>query len=844
MQLAIPSCALALGMPFLTGRLASAQTSACQPRWEPAFGGLPGVNGIVYAMTVFDDGSGPALCIGGDFESAGDVAAQNVARWDGERWSALGSGVGKDFFFVAALAVYDDGSGPALYAGGYFTHAGDVPTNNVARWTGTGWVPVGSGLNNSVHALAVFDDGGGTALYAGGFLTFAGATSVQHIARWDGTSWMPLGGGTSDVVYALAVHDDGRGPALYAGGVFTAAGGVPANRVARWDGSSWTRVGSGVNERVAALRVFDDGSGPALFAAGAFDRAGQVDVQRIAKWNGASWSALGLGLTSRGVPAAHAEALAVFDDGSGPALHVAGRFTRAGAATVNGVARWNGSGWSALGGGLSFPPGVLGSAFSLGVFDGGEGPELVAGGQLTGAGGARAHGIARWNGMGWSSPGSGANDEVAALLVVEDERGAPMLVAGGAFTSLGGTIVNRVARGCGGWWTPLGLGMNDAVQALALFDAKDGAGATLHAGGSFTMAGGGSANRLARWDGKSWTPLGAGTDGPVQTLEVYDDGAGAALHAGGSFSAAGGALADGIARWNGAAWTPLALGLSGTVADLAVFDDGGGPALFAGGSFASTGDGLLVNHVARWDGAAWAPLGDGLNAPVRALAVFEDRSGDRPALYAAGDFTLAGGAPADRIARWDGASWTPLASGLDLAADALGVFDDGSGPALYAGGLFTLAGGAPANHVARWDGASWQPLGGGTSDSVRALAILDDLGRGGPTLVAGGAFTRALDSGDAYLARWRSCPDTTAPVLTSPSSVVVSDPRSGPPGEIVTFAVTASDERDPFPSVVCVPPSGSSFPPGVTIVQCKATDAARNQSSASFPVTVRRKQGK
>jgi len=384
--------------------------------------------------------------------------------------------------------------------------------------------------------------------------------------------------------------------------------------------------------------------------------------------------------------------------------------------------------------------------------------------------------------------------------------------------------------------------MDGAVQALALFDAGNGAGATLHAGGAFGTAGGKPALHVARWEGKSWAALGAGTDGPVRALEVFDDGAGQALFAGGAFVAAGGATSNGIARWDGATWMPLASGLAGAVSDLAVFDDRAGPALYAAGEFERTADDLVVNHVARWDGTAWAPLADGVDQAVHALAVFDDRSGGGPALYVAGSFTSASGVPANRVARWDGTSWTPLASGLDLDARVLGVFDEGGGEALYAGGLFTHAGGAPASFLARWDGASWGPLGGGTSGPVLALAALDDLGRGGPALVAGGAFTSALDSHDSFLARWRGCPDTIPPVLSCPTSMTVTDPRSGPPGEVVTFTVTASDDRDPSPSIVCVPPSGSFFPPGVTLVQCKATDTARNQASCSFPVDVRRKR--
>ena len=80
--------------------------------------------------------------------------------------------------------------------------------------------------------------------------------------------------------------------------------------------------------------------------------------------------------------------------------------------------------------------------------------------------------------------------------------------------------------------------------------------------------------------------------------------------------------------------------------------------------------------------------------------------------------------------------------------------------------------------------------------------------------------------------------DTTPPLLTCPPSVTVVDRKLNGPGEIVSFSVTASDDCDPAPSVVCVPPSGSLFPPGTTLVTCTATDAAGNQSMCAFPVVV------
>jgi hypothetical protein len=174
-------------------------------------------------------------------------------------------------------------------------------------------------------------------------------------------------------------------------------------------------------------------------------------------------------------------------------------------------------------------------------------------------------------------------------------------------------------------------------------------------------------------------------------------------------------------------------------------------------------------------------------------------------------------------------------------------FDDGTGPGLFAGGSFTIAGGMAANKIARWNGSSWMALGAGLSSmqlgagssSVFALAGLD--GPEGPALIVGGSFLSALDSRDAHLARWQGC-DTTPPSLSCPTAVSVSDPRSGPPGEVVTFTVSAEDDHDPSPAVGCVPATGSFFPPGITLVQCTATDAAGNQSNCSFPVNVIRKQ--
>jgi hypothetical protein len=257
----------------------------------------------------------------------------------GAEWSPLGSELYNDDprsrHAAEALAIFDDGSGPALYVGGRFTEAGGVPALNVARWDGREWSGVGNGLagHPGVRALAVFDDGSGPALYAGGYL-------VDGLSRWDGESWTVVGADVG-AVNALVVYDDGSGPALYAGGQFATAGGAPANRVARWDGERWSPLGGGLSYDVRSLHVFDDGDSAALYVGGAFPYAGEVEVWGIARWDGDAWSDPGGGLYA---PRTYSvDGMTTFDDGTGPALYVGGTFEEAGGIgglPVQSIARW------------------------------------------------------------------------------------------------------------------------------------------------------------------------------------------------------------------------------------------------------------------------------------------------------------------------------------------------------------------------------------------------------------------------------------------------------------------------------------------------------------------------
>ncbi|MCX6917134.1 MAG: hypothetical protein NT167_29530, partial [Verrucomicrobia bacterium] len=504
------------------------------------------------------------------------ISVGGIAKWNGSAWSALGSGVDNS---VYALAL----SGSVLYAGGQFTYATNagpsaVNVNYIAKWDGGAWSALGSGMNSYVSALAL----SGTDLYAGGDFTYAtnagpSTINANRIAKWDGTAWSVLGSGVSGRVYVVALS----GSDLYAGGDFTTAGGVQANYIAKWSGSAWSAFGSGMDNSVWALAL----SGSNLYAGGNFATAGGVQANYIAKWNGSAWLALGSGVSG----SVHSLLL------SGSDLYVGGLFTYAtntgpSAVNVNYIAKWDGSAWSALGSGVS------GWVYALAL----SGSDLYVGGQFTyatngGPSTVNANGIAKWDGISWSALGSGMNGGVSALALWGTD-----LYAGGSFTTAGGESANYIAKWDGSVWSALGSGMSSSVYALAV------SGSDLYAGGDFTYATNAgpsvvNANRIAKWDGNAWSALSTGMNAKLRALAV----SGTDLYAGGYFTTAGGVSANFIAKWDGGAWSALGSGVRGGGREGGIFPAVAvyalavsGTNLYAGGNFTTAG-GKVSAYVAE-----------------------------------------------------------------------------------------------------------------------------------------------------------------------------------------------------------------------------------------------------
>lgn len=377
----------------------------------------------------------------------------------------------------------------------------------------------------------------------------------------------------------------------------------------------------------------------------------------------------------------------------------------------------------------------------------------------------------------WSSSffGAGVSGWVWALAF--DSSGN--LYAGGDFTSAGNcnSGCNRIAKWNGSSWSALGTGMNNRVLAIAF----DGSG-NLYAGGDFTTAGTctSSCNRIAKWNGSTWSALGSGTNNSVQALAF--DGT-STLYVGGNFSAVSGCsgVCEYLVRWNVGTSTWSQLGINANVFGVVYALTYSGGALYAGGDFRGTPLCSSCIRIARWNGTFWSPFSTGMNNIVYTIVV--DTSDN---VYTGGDFTTAGTCTTgcNRVAKWvvSTSTWNPLGTGWNNRVEALAL--DSSG-ILYAGGSFTPGCGG-CFYIAQWNVSSstWSPIQGGAGSTVLALVL------NGSDLYAGGQFSSAgnCGSGCASIARWNSSSSTWNPLTGNGMGNF-----GGSNGSISAFAVDSSD---------------------------------------------------
>jgi len=366
-------------------------------------------------------------------------------------WSALGFGVKDSIAAVAASSshVYVGGGTLTQICGNMNCNNGNTDARGIARWDGNVWSPLDFGVNGGVTAIAV----NGNDVYVGGkFAQVCGDANctnnitVNNIAKWNGSGWSALQFGVKGEVFAIAVS----GGNVYVGGNFTQVCGdltctnnnLTVNGIAKWDGSNWTALDDGLELIQNGVNVIAL-NGSDVYVGGNFNAAcgdpgcvsNNLTVNNIAKWDGSNWTALDNGVNDE----VYAFAL------NGGELYAGGRFTHAcgnsacnsGNTPVNYIAKWSGApgSWSALGGGRG---GVV-EAIAV------NGGDLYVGGRFT-----ESNHIAKWSPVSssWSWLGYGVNNWVYDITFLNNVMyvgGVFPQVCGEATCTAQGIDVNYVA---------------------------------------------------------------------------------------------------------------------------------------------------------------------------------------------------------------------------------------------------------------------------------------------------------------------------------------------------------------------------------------------------------------
>jgi hypothetical protein len=353
--------------------------------------GTPGtksLNLVADALEVTPSG----LLVGGKFTDAGGIAnADRIAKWDGSSWSAVSSSTEQiTNGEVFAIAV----AGGKIYAGGVFTNAGNSGANNLAVWDGATWEPFCTPPTKTignVRALQVI----GSTLYVGGdFQDGAGIAAADYLLACDLASGTPRATTLdpahpfSSSVKALTATSDGT---LYAGGRFINLENIAAadNVAYLPQGGTWHAMGAsgGGGTCSCALDAFVRGlatNGTDVFVGTEGSNvAGIPQADHVAKWNGSGWSAMGSNTagTNGWFPAAtNIYGLATV----GSNVFATGTFQNAnGDPRADNIAWFDGTNWQPVGSNGAGNGPWIGEGSALAIV----GQQLYATGNFTSAGG-------------------------------------------------------------------------------------------------------------------------------------------------------------------------------------------------------------------------------------------------------------------------------------------------------------------------------------------------------------------------------------------------------------------------------------------------------------------------
>lgn len=306
---------------------------------------------------LYNNSSTGTLFFTGRFIEINDSPYFGVAELKIDSFYQFGCGIGWNCVipytingvYTNSIATYN----AEVYVTGNFSSVSNIPAKSIAKWDGQDWVPIGSGLktgtvsNGTGHILTEIDN----ELYLGGSFDSAFGMSAHSLVKYDGQNWSPVNnipefspvGSPNKITKVLKYQNK-----LYVGGQFYSGFGVDdVNAISVFDGTEWIKVGTGIpnpNDVVSDMVVYKG----ELIIGGQFTKSShpQNPGNNIAAWDGTNWHSLGDASQGYGLTGTNSFVSRMIVQGE--YLYVCGRFTEAGGKPATSVARWDGTNWCAL----------------------------------------------------------------------------------------------------------------------------------------------------------------------------------------------------------------------------------------------------------------------------------------------------------------------------------------------------------------------------------------------------------------------------------------------------------------------------------------------------------------
>ncbi len=384
--------------------------------------------------------------VAGRFRQAGGHFSLNIAGFSNisNDWFRLHANSSMGFDNSCVCSVLDG----ELIAAGLFTHSGEIPVANIARWRDQQWQQIGSGIpgaflgrtnqrttppwkSPAIYSVAKYND----EFLIGGDFTGCGSVQANSLIAFDGSTVHALGGsatGSSAWDRANVSAFLKRGTQLYVGGAFISMGNTVCNSIALWDGSSWSALNNGIDSSnfYNPVTALAEGSNQTILVGGSYYSIGSNACNGLSQWSNAQWDCFpfAAGDGFNGINALVTRGDEVF---------AAGYMSRRGNKPVNGIAYWDGHEWFDLAGGLTG-----GEVYAMAL----QGDELYIGGRFSGVGDVVANNAAVWNlkQKRWYALGSGLNNVVTGICVLNDT-----VFFSGDFSKAGTSVSSFIAA-----WIP------------------------------------------------------------------------------------------------------------------------------------------------------------------------------------------------------------------------------------------------------------------------------------------------------------------------------------------------------------------------------------------------------